>query len=126
SLDGAHTMIWPRALQATLAEAIRALFELKEKGASVEDCVEATLTLYDIVSKVPNIMAEELDDLHWETVSEESMQMMMSAGGDGEGGEEPMPGGTETDYESPEQVDFRGDFKPELVQLLMRMRLKEG
>ena len=26
------------------------------------------------------------------------------------------------DYESPEQVDFRGDFKPELVQLLMRMR----
>ncbi|MDP9237121.1 MAG: hypothetical protein M3P30_06930 [Chloroflexota bacterium] len=126
SLDGAHTMIWPRTLQATLAEAIKALFELKEKGASVEDCAEATLTLYDIVSKVPNIMAEDLDGLDWETVSEDSMQMMMSAGGDGEGGEEPMPGGTEADYESPEQVDFRGDFKPELVQLLMRMRLKEG
>ncbi len=24
------------------------------------------------------------------------------------------------------QVDFRGDFKPELVQLLMRMRLQES
>jgi nitric oxide reductase NorD protein len=37
-----------------------------------------------------------------------------------------MPAGEEVDYESPEQVDFRGDFKPELVQLLMRLRLKEG
>ena len=36
-----------------------------------------------------------------------------------------MPG-QEVDYESPDQVDFRGDFKPELVQLLMRLRLKEG
>jgi len=124
SLDSAHTMIWPRAFQSVLAGAIKALFTLKEKGASVEDCAEATLTLYEIVSKVPNVMAAEMEDLDWETVSEESMQMMMSAGEGG--GEEPMPGGTETDYESPEQVDFRGDFKPELVQLLMRMRLKEG
>jgi nitric oxide reductase NorD protein len=37
-----------------------------------------------------------------------------------------MPGGDEQPYESPQPVDFRGDFKPELVQLLMRLRLKEG
>ncbi len=126
SLDGAHTMIWPKPLQPVLADAIKALFALKERGATVEDCAEATLTLYDIVIKVPNVMAQELEGLDWETVSEDTMEMMMSAGGDGAGGEEPMPGGSEVDYESPEQVDFRGDFKPELVQLLMRMRLKDG
>jgi nitric oxide reductase activation protein len=37
-----------------------------------------------------------------------------------------MPQGREMEYESPENVEFRGDFKPELVQLLMRLRLKEG
>ena len=30
------------------------------------------------------------------------------------------------DYESPEQVDYRGDFKPELVQLLENMRSSDG
>jgi nitric oxide reductase activation protein len=33
-----------------------------------------------------------------------------------------MPSGEEQPYESPEPVDFRGDFKPELVQLLMELR----
>src|SRR3989304_4024211 len=28
-------------------------------------------------------------------------------------------------YESPDEVEFRGDFKPELVHLLMRMRLQQ-
>jgi hypothetical protein len=36
-----------------------------------------------------------------------------------------LPDGEEMDYDSPEQVDFRGDFKPELVQLLMRMRMQD-
>ncbi len=126
SLDGAHTMIWPKPLQPVLADAIRTLFILKEKGATVEDAAEATLTLYNIVMKVPNIPPSDLEDMPWETIDEETMQMMMSQPGAGEGGEEGMPDGDETEYESPEQVDFRGDFKPELVQLLMRLRLKEG
>jgi nitric oxide reductase activation protein len=33
-----------------------------------------------------------------------------------------VPEGPEQPYESPEDVDFRGDFKPELVQLLMRLK----
>jgi len=128
SLDGADTMIWPRALQPVLQSAIQALFVTKQKGATIEDAAETTLALYDIVAKVPNIAPDDLRDFDWETVSEESLQMMMSAGGEGaEGGEpSPMPQGMEQDYESPEAVDFRGDFKPELVQLLMRLRLKDG
>ena len=126
SLDGAHTMIWPRPLQPVLSDAVRTLFALKEKGATVEDAAEATLRLYDIVSKVPNIPADQLDQVDWESVTEDSLQLMMSQPGEGEGDGQPMPAGEEVDYKSPEQVDFRGDFKPELVQLLMRLRLKEG
>ena len=46
------------------------------------------------------------------------------AGGEPSGGR--LPQGSEETYESPQPVDFRGDFKPELVQLLMRLRLQEG
>jgi nitric oxide reductase NorD protein len=126
SLDGAHTMIWPKSLQALLADGVRALLAIKERGATVEDAAETALTLYDLAMKVPNIMPEELEGFQWETVDEDSMQMMMSQPGQGDGGETPMPNGQEAEYHSPEQVDFRGDFKPELVQLLMRLRLKEG
>ena len=126
SLDGASTMIWPRPLQPVLADAIRTLLSLQQKAASVEDTAEATLTLYEIVRKVPNIAAEDLESTDWETVNEETMQMMMSQPGGEAAGDAEMPGGQESDYESPQQVDFRGDFKPELVQLLMRLRLKDG
>jgi nitric oxide reductase NorD protein len=127
SLDGAHTMIWPKPLQPVLGEAIRALFQLKEKAATVQDAAEVTLTLYDIVSKVPNIPPEDLESLDWESITDESMELLMSQpGGSEKDGEAPMPQGSEAEYESPEQVDFRGDFKPELVQLLMRLRLKDG
>ena len=33
-----------------------------------------------------------------------------------------MPEGPRAALRKPEDVDFRGDFKPELVQLLMRLR----
>lgn len=126
SLDGAHTMIWPSPFRPILQRAVQALFSIKHAHATVEDAAEATLQLYEIVMSVPNVPPSELEDMDWETISEESMQMMMSQQGDGDGGEAPMPRGGEQPYESPEQVDFRGDFKPELVQLLMRLRLKDG
>ncbi|MEX2245454.1 MAG: VWA domain-containing protein [Dehalococcoidia bacterium] len=125
SLDGAHTMVWPGALRPLLARALDALFSVKAKRTTVEDAAEATLQLYDVVRSVPNIPPQQLEDMDWETITEESMQLMMSqAGGDSDA--PPMPGGEEADYQSPDAVDFRGDFKPELVQLLMRLRLKEG
>ncbi|HXK33022.1 MAG TPA: VWA domain-containing protein [Dehalococcoidia bacterium] len=127
SLDATDSMIWPAPLRPLLADALRALFALKEKGAVVEDTAEATLALYEIAAKIPNIPPDQLDDFEWETVTEDMMQLMMSTPGEGgEGESQTMPTGTEMDYESPDQVDFRGDFKPELVQLLMRLRLKDG
>ena len=126
SLDGAETMIWPSPLRPILANGIRTLFRAKERGATVEDAAEIALQLYDIVTNVPNIAPTDLPEDAWETVTEDSLQMMMSAPGEGDPDQGPMPTGMEMEYESPEQVDFRGDFKPELVQLLMRLRLKDG
>jgi hypothetical protein len=127
SLDGAHTMIWPRALNGILAQAIVTLFSLKEKGATIEDTAEATLSLYETAAKIPNLPPDELSEFEWETINEETLQMMMSAPGESADGDAPgQMAGQEVEYQSPDQVDFRGDFKPELVQLLMRLRLKEG
>ncbi len=127
SLDGAHTMIWPAARQPVLRHALQVLFTVREKGATVEDAAETALWLYELVAKIPNIAAEDLDSLDWETITEETMELMMSAtAGSNEDAQASMPRGREMEYESPGQVDFRGDFKPELVQLLMRLRLKDG
>jgi nitric oxide reductase NorD protein len=127
SLDGADTMIWPSQLNSVLRSALEALFAVKERDATVEDAAEATVELYDIVVAVPNIAAGDLESLNWETVTGETMELMMSQPGGAEDAEPvPMPSGEEMEYESPQQVDFRGDFKPELVQLLMRLRLKDG
>jgi nitric oxide reductase NorD protein len=59
---------------------------------------------------------------------ESSGEAMPMDGGEmgGEGGQPQMgdvgEGEGEEEYSSPEPVDFRGDFKPELVQLLMKLR----
>ena len=127
SLDGARTIIWPEQLNSTLAEALRLLASIQVPDAIVEDAAEATLALYELAMGVPNILPGMLDD--WEEMTEETMQMMMSTpSGEGDTDESAMPSGDEQEYESPDPVDFRGDFKPELVQLLMRLRQdgKEG
>lgn len=127
SLDGARTMVWPQSLSAVLGEALRLLYRIREPNAAVEDAAECTLLLYELVLRVPNIPAELLDDLDWEEMGEESLDMMLSASsGNAQPDPSAMPSGDESPYESPEPVQFRGDFKPELVQLLMRLRLKEG
>jgi hypothetical protein len=125
SLDGARTVVWPQQLAGVLADALRLLYRMREPGATVEDAAECTLLLYDLVLRVPNIPPDMLDDLDWEELGEEALDVMMSASSGG-AEQTPMPSGEEAGYESPEPVQFRGDFKPELVQLLMRLRLKEG
>ena len=53
-------MIWPSPLQPVLRNAIQTLFALREKHATVEDAAEATITLYDVVTSVPNIAPEDV------------------------------------------------------------------
>ena len=104
------------------------LRSLQQPQATVEDAAEATLRLYDLAISLPNVSAEELEGLDWQPLGEELFDLMhLKPEGGGESGPgRQLPQGSEEGYESPQPVDFRGDFKPELVQLLMRLRLQEG
>lgn len=98
---------------------------LLHTDATVEDTSEATIRIYDIVSDMPNMQMDEEDwsdmDLDEEEISDEQLENLleefgeMSSSGDmGSDGEE--------SYQSPPQVDFRGDFKPELSQIISSLR----
>jgi nitric oxide reductase NorD protein len=127
SLDGARAMVWPGPLSEALTEAVRTIRLVQQPEATVEDAAEATIILYDLISQVPNVPPGALGGLDWDNLSEEMLELMMSMPGKGvEGQLSGVPADDERLYESPQQVEFRGDFKPELVQLLMRLRLGEG
>jgi nitric oxide reductase NorD protein len=123
SLDGESTIEWPKPLEPVLARALLTLQSLRSTGAIVEDAAEAALTLYELAEQVPNLPPELLQDLDWENMTEEQLQdLEHQAQDDAAGALDELPEGEEAPYESPQPIEFRGDFKPELVQLLMRMR----
>jgi hypothetical protein len=126
SLDGTRTIVWPERLYETLGEALRLLHLMREPDAAVEDAAECALALYELAMRIPNVPPEALEDMDWEELTDDALDLMLSTPSGGQPDESAMPSGEEASYESPQPVDFRGDFKPELVQLLMRLRLKEG
>ena len=120
SLGGYDTMLWPEPLHPVMHDAIGIIEMLRQPQATVEDAAEATIRLYELADKIPNIAAEFIED--WEEFDTESLQSLpMSADGTGNSDIE-MPQGEQMPYESPPPVDFRGDFKPETVQMLMKLR----
>ena len=84
---------------------------------------------YELAEQIPNLPADLLEDMDWGDVTQEMLEQMQE---EAEGGPEfsealdQLPEGEEMPYESPDQVEFRGDFKPEMVQLLMRMRMQQN
>lgn len=112
-----------------LSEHIKAIASLvksvQRTSATVEDTSEATIRIYDIVNAVPNIAnpPEEYEDQSLGEMgdgeSEDAQQpqpMQIGTSGTGE-----SPEG-EQEYSSPQEVDFRGEFKPELAQMLSNLR----
>ncbi len=100
--------------------------------ATVEDTAEAALRIYAIIASIPNeeVPPDEWDDVNVDDDQEEEyldpedlqqLFQQMAAGME----MELRPEG-EQDYDSSEEVDYRGDFKPELVQLLTQLRMQEG
>ncbi len=97
--------------------------------ATVQDASEATIRIYAIISRIPN---EKQPPESWEDldIGEEDGEYM-----DPEGLEELLqqmgqPGmqrleETEEEYDSPQDVDYRGEFKPELVQLLSKLKMQQ-
>ena len=86
----------------------------------VEASAEATARLYQLANQLPNVTLQ-LPDEDWYTLGDE----MPSSGGEeyGQSGEPELSlDGEKTAYQSPHPVESRGDFKPELVQLLSKLR----
>ncbi len=126
SLDGIDAVRWPTAQRDAVSNGVAILQQLMAESASVEDTAEATLRLYQLAMSIRNERDEGEEE--WEGLPEmdqESFQLDMSELG-GEGAPMEMEMGDaedgDVDYESPQDIDFRGDFKPELVQLLMKLR----
>ena len=100
------------------------LHELRNAAAEVEDTAEATLRAYEIISRTSNENPPE-EDWEQEDLEEpgdfseeeyESLIDQLQAGQDASG-----ESGEGESRESPEPVDYRGDFKPEMVQLLTKL-----
>ena len=97
--------------------------------ATVEDVAEATLRIYAIISRIPNEEAPpedwenmNLDEDEGEYADSEDMEQLLQQIAQGlEMGLRPQE---EDEYESTQQVEYRGDFKPELAQLLTQLRMQ--
>ena len=112
-----------------LAKIFRRLLNVE---ATVEDTAEATARAYEVLSRLSNeeqspddFESQDFDDEG--EFSEEELQQLLdklqSAQDQQTEGDE---GEEEPSYESPEDVDYRGDFKPEMVQLLNKLRMDQS
>ncbi len=118
SLQQPETMRWPAELMPLLQEGLAQLDIVERREADVQDSAEAAAEIYTNDERIPNIVGA-YPDVESEQVDEE----MLSISADGGGADGPeMPHGEETDFQTPPQPEFRGDFKPELVQLMMKLK----
>jgi len=121
SLGRPDAIRWPQTLQSTLAQALAALKMVEQRGSTVQDSAEVAASLYDMAIRIPNIPQDAVD-ADWMPPDEDMISIAPDMPGGGEGGDAQMPSGEEMAFENPEQPEFRGDFKPELVQLLMKLK----
>ncbi len=127
SLGRTDTILWPMSLQGLIGSALSALKVVEQAGATVQDSAEVAAVLYDLAERIPNMPASLVDD-EWIQAEEDWISVNpMMPGGAGEGGQpQPMPSSSEEiAFQTPAQPEFRGDFKPELVQLLMKLKLQQ-
>lgn len=126
SLDGVESIRWPPSRSEPMAQALAVLRRLQDPEATVEDSAEAAARLYRLAVAIPNVFEDA--ELEWEVVEPtEAIPASMEGGELGPEGAQAQlsdvgQGDGEIDYTSPPDPDFRGEFKPELVQLLMKLR----
>ena len=98
--------------------------------SSVEDAAEASLRIYAIIAAIPN---EEVAPEDWEDVevqededefadSDEMQELLQKIA---LGMEMELRPDDEEEYDPSQEVEYRGDFKPELAQLLTQLRMQE-
>ena len=129
SLDQFQDLPVAKEYQEAAEMLSRILHQLRTAAANVEDTAEATLRAYEVISRVPNQQEEEdqFEEQDLEETgdfSEEDFQSLvdqLQAGMDAS-----SDSGDGDSYESPDPVDYRGDFKPEMVQLLTKLQADSG
>jgi hypothetical protein len=97
-----------------------------ERGATVEDAAEATLRIYARLAKVKNDYLEKNEFALLKTEQGSSRRSKSSSSSnrwedkDSKSANDVLPEliGKEREYLAPQGVDYRGDFRPELAQLL--------
>lgn len=127
SLDPGRSPDLPARAHTAFARACAYLARLQDAGAAVEDSAEATLRVYDLLAGLS--VTEEAEQ--WvpvapgEPVDLEALEdawSLHSSGGQSVGsaftGNQDDPG----QYLPLPEVPYRGDFKPQLVQTLMKLK----
>jgi hypothetical protein len=127
----------PKDYVATARKITRIIRQVADPAVTVEDVAEATIRIYTLLTEVPNqkVPEDEFEDFDPEEESEqetpEDQQFYLeSMSGEGQGDESQESEGQEEgeeeeEYDSPKDVSYRGDFKPELAQLLSQLRLDQ-
>ncbi|MPZ49051.1 MAG: hypothetical protein GEU75_07070 [Dehalococcoidia bacterium] len=124
SLDPTTILGWPLALLPALVRALHVLDVLRDPRAQVEDAAEATLLLYDLAAAIPNVASEATDSLPWASGAGEDLKQQ--AGSENvDRVLSTLQSCSSVEYKSPARVGYHGDFKPELVQLLGRLRREQ-
>lgn len=155
SLGQRDGLVAPKEHMETTQKIRRLLDRMSSPEATVEDAAEATIRIYHILSNVRNEDVDE-DDFETVDPEEQEEEGQDESGGNEEvnrddviqqflegaesqtGDEDPsdsegadsdddedsMP--SEQDYSSPQEIDYRGEFKPELSQLLSQLQLGQG
>lgn len=153
SLGQTSDLMAPKAHMDTARELRKLVRMMREDTATVEDTAEAAIRACALLSKVKNdeISEDQFDNLDDDDdeedntadsddedaedvqgIIEQFVKSMMpgdATAGDGdnsEDAEDDSETGGEDDYSSPQDVDYRGEFKPELSQLLSQAQMMEG
>ena len=135
SLDQKSNLKVPTKIKAQVEELVRILMKVRPPEATVEDAAEATIRLYDYIRQLMNreVPEDEWEDFNTDEMEQQEQNVDMSmpaayGSGGAEGEESAMGEGGEGEeeeeqpYDAAQDVGYRGEFKPELVQLLAKLR----
>jgi hypothetical protein len=124
SLGQSASIAVPRKQAKIAAEICRWFRSIGEPGATVEDAAEATLRIYARLARVKNDYLDENEFAHLRTDEGSSSRSNRWEDKDSKRASDVLPelSGREREYLAPQGVDYRGDFRPELAQLLTQAR----
>ncbi len=114
----------PQVYEEAAVMLARIVHALRTARTTVEDAAEATLRAYEVISRIPN---ESQPAHQWQPqdlsepgdFSEAAYEALIA----NLQAREDASGACAKPYDAPEPVDYRGDFKPDMVQLLTQLQM---